>query len=119
MKIDKELVPFSPDDGSPMTMNLRADDTFVEDAGWHAANKRYSDFMENHRQSKTLFLELGTGMNTPVIIKYNFWEKVHSWPDATYACINLGEAYAPNEIKHKSICIDGDISEVIELMEQR
>lgn len=35
-------------------------------------------------------------------------------PDARYACINLGEAFAPEEIERKSICIDGDIGEVLE-----
>ena len=114
MQIPEELIPYSPDDGAPMTMNLRSDATFVEDAGWHAASERYEEFMKTHRTKKTLFLELGTGMNTPTIIKYNFWQKVYSWPDATYACVNLGEAYAPEEIREKSICIDGDIGEVID-----
>lgn len=112
-KIPSELIPRCPVCGKPMTMNLRADDTFVEDEGWHIAAKRYMDFLHCHEQKKTLFLELGTGMNTPGIIKYNFWRMVHEWPDAVYACINLNEAYAPREIRNNSICIDADIGEVL------
>ncbi|MCC8138425.1 MAG: Sir2 silent information regulator family NAD-dependent deacetylase [Clostridiales bacterium] len=114
MKIPSELVPHCPICGKPMTMNLRCDDTFVEDEGWHNASERYSLFLRRHQNVKTLFLELGTGMNTPGIIKFSFWRMVHEWPDATYACINLNEAYAPDEIRTKSICINNDIGKVLE-----
>ncbi len=114
MKIPSELVPRCPVCGAPMNVNLRCDDTFVEDEGWHAASERYSLFLRRHQRMKTLFLELGTGMNTPGIIKFSFWRMVHEWPDATYACINLNEAYAPDEIGKKSICINDDIGKVLE-----
>ncbi len=114
MTIPSELVPHCPICGKPMTMNLRADDTFVEDEGWHRAAERYTLFLRRHQNMKTLFLELGTGMNTPGIIKFSFWRMVHEWPDATYACINLNEAYTPDEIRTKSICINNDIGKVLE-----
>ena len=56
--------------------------------------------------------------NTPGIIKYPFWRMTHQWPDATYACINLGEAYAPREIQKKAICINADIGDAIEILKQ-
>ena len=96
-----------------MSMNLRADDTFVEDEGWHLASKRYADFLRRHRNMKVLFLELAVGYNTPGIIKYPFWRQAARWENAVYACINYGEAYAPDEIKKKSICINGDVGEVL------
>ena len=117
MIVPSELVPYCPVCGKPMTMNLRADNTFVEDDGWHAASKRYADFLRLHEYARTLFLELGTGMNTPGIIKYPFWQMTHQWKNATYACINLGEAYAPKELAQKSICIDGDIGAVLEKLQ--
>ena len=113
MKIPTELLPTCPHCGKPMTMNLRSDDKFVEDEGWHAAAARYSEFLRRHENCKTLFLELGTGYNTPTIVKYSFWRMTHQWPDATYACINLGEAYAPREIEKKAICINEDIGTVL------
>ena len=116
MTVPTELVPRCPKCGRPMSMNLRADGTFVEDEGWHIAAERYSDFLRRHRNLKVLFLELGVGMNTPGIIKYPFWQMVAENPDAVYACINYGEAYAPDEIKNKSICINGDIGEVLDRM---
>lgn len=113
MRVPSELVPRCPVCGRPMTINLRCDDTFVEDEGWHRAAERYSEFLRRHKGLKTLFLDLGTGMNTPTIVKFSFWRMANECPDAAYACINLGEAYAPKEIEAKSICINADIGSVL------
>lgn len=113
MKIPAELIPHCPVCGKPMTMNLRADDSFVQDEGWYRASKRYSDFLRRHEGRHILFLELGVGMNTPVIIKYPFLQMTARNPKAIYACINYGEAFAPSAIEKQSICINGDIGEVL------
>ncbi len=113
MRIPLELIPKCPDDGSDVCMNLRADDSFVEDEGWHKAAERYENFLRT-RKGKILFLELGVGYNTPVIIKYPFWQMTAKNPEAVYACVNYGEAVCPYEIKEQAICIDGDIGRVIE-----
>lgn len=113
MEIPLELIPRCPKCGKPLTMNLRADETFVEDAGWHIASKRYAAFLQNHRDRPMLFLELGTGYNTPGIIKYSFWQMAYRLQEAVYACINQGEAYAPAELGTKALCVDEDIGEVL------
>ena len=92
-----------------MTMNLRCDDTFVQDAGWYAAAERYQDFLRRHQGARMLFLELGVGGNTPVIIKYPFWKMTLQNERAAYACINLEESYVPQEIQRRAICIREDI----------
>ena len=112
MTIPTELIPRCPISGGKVTMNLRSDDSFVEDDGWHEAAERYENFIRT-RPRKVLFLELGVGYNTPVIIKIPFWNMTAQNPDATYACINQGEAVTLEEIADRSICIDGDIGEVI------
>ena len=116
MAIPTELIPTCPDDGSAMTTNLRVDYSFVEDDGWHKANEAYNEFIRSHKDAKTLYLELGVGANTPVIIKYPFWQFVKSNENAAYACINYGEAFCPEAIEDRSICIDGDIGNVVELL---
>ena len=116
MKIPGELVPRCPVCGAPMSMNLRADDTFVEDEGWHDAAGRYEDFIRSHEGLRVLYLELGVGGNTPGIIKYPFWRMTYENPKAVYACVNLGEAVVPKEIAERAICIDGDIGEVLECL---
>ncbi len=113
MRVPSELVPHCPVCGAPMSMNLRADDTFVEDEGWHASAERYRSFLLRHNDMKVVYLELGVGGNTPGIIKYPFWQMTHDNPKAAYICINLSEAYAPTEIRRQSICIDDDIGKVL------
>lgn len=139
MRIPLELVPRCPICGRPMEMNLRADSTFVEDEGWHRAAKRYSEFLNRHgiksfrsvfgmvsdarsqvrfagSGKKILLLELGVGGNTPGIIKYPFWQMTAMNPNVTYACVNFNEAFAPDDIKEQSICVNGDIGEILNLL---
>lgn len=113
MKIPIELIPRCPKCGKPLTMNLRSDDKFVENEGWHQAAERYENFLRT-RKGRILFLELGVGYNTPGIIKYPFWQMTAKNPEATYACVNYGEAVCPDEIKNQAICIDGDIGKILE-----
>ena len=113
MRIPAELIPKCPDDGSDMTTNLRIDSSFVEDEGWHTAAEKYSEFLEKHKNNYVLFLELGVGANTPIIVKYPFWYMVMENKKAIYACVNYQEAFCPNELEERSICIDGDIGEVL------
>ncbi|SEQ30459.1 SIR2 family NAD-dependent protein deacylase [Butyrivibrio sp. TB] len=114
MEIPSEMIPKCPDDGSDMTTNLRADDSFVEDEGWHRASAAYSDFLRRHEKLHVLFLELGVGSNTPVIIKYPFWQMTMENEKATYACLNYKEAYCPKEIEDRSVCINSDIDELLD-----
>lgn len=113
MRIPSELVPTCPKCGRPMTTNLRVDGRFVEDEGWHMAAVRYDEFCRRHAGMHVLYLELGVGMNTPVIIKYPFWNAVDRNPKAIYACVSLGEACAPKAVNKRSILIDGDIGMVL------
>ena len=106
-------LPRLPPCGRPMTMNLRCDEKFVEDEGWHRAAERYENFLRTREGRKILFLELGVGYNTPAIIKYPFWRMTASNPRATYACVNLELAGAPTELEHRAICIRGDIGDVL------
>jgi len=119
MKIPADLVPKCPHCNAPLTMNLRSDDKFVEDEGWHRASERYQTFLRTRKNQKVLFLELGVGYNTPVIIKYPFLQMTAHNPNATYACINKGEAYCPSEIENRSICINADIYGVIKMLNEK
>lgn len=114
MRVPSKLIPRCPQCGKPMSMNLRADDSFVQDKGWYAAAQRYEDFVRRHRDVAVLYLELGVGMNTPGIIKYNFWQQVYMNPKANYICINQGQAYAPKEIEKRSLCLNTDIGQALE-----
>ena len=131
MEIPTELIPYCSDCHEPMTMNLRCDDTFVQDEGWYMAKNRFTSFLSHHgvsgsfgfvnvpeptrgeKNQKIVYLELGIGANTPSIVKYPFWRATNDNPNATYVCLNYGEAYAPAEIRDRAICVDGDIAEIL------
>ena len=118
MRIPAELIPKCPEDGSDVVLNLRSDDSFVEDEGWHKASAAYADFLRRHEGMHVLYLELGVGANTPVIIKYPFWQMTMVNKNAVYACVNYGEAFCPEEISDRSICINGDIGELLEAVQK-
>lgn len=117
MRIPRELIPTLPN-GGPVTMNLRVDDSFVEDAGWHAAAERYAQFLQSTEGKHVLFLELGVGGNTPMIIKYPFWAMTAENPSAVYVCLNYDEAVCPEQIKARSLCLDGESGEVLKALQR-
>lgn len=117
MKIPSELIPRCPHCGAPAAMNLRCDDSFVEDEGWHAASQRYADFLRRHAAGRVLFWELGVGYNTPGIIKYPFWRLTQQNPGARYVCVNRGEAFVPPQLGERAIAIDGDIAQVVKQLQ--
>ena len=113
MSVPSELIPVCPHCGRPLTLNLRCDDSFVEDEGWHRATERYENFLRTRSGQRILFLELGVGYNTPVIIKYPFWNMTAKNPNAVYACVNLDGADTMRGIEERSILIEADIGDVV------
>lgn len=113
MRVPTELVPRCPVCGGPMTMNLRCDNTFVQDEGWYAAYSRYESFLQRHGTAKVVYLELGVGGNTPAIIKYPFWKLAAQNPASCYVCVNLTDAFCPKAMQKRAICIDGEIGAVL------
>ena len=118
MRLPSGLIPKMPD-GRDAAMNLRSDDTFVEDAGWHKAAAAYTDFLRRQEGRHVLYLELGVGSNTPMIVKYPFWQMTAANGKAVYACLNRGEAYCPKQIEKQAVCLDGDIAEVLDLVAEK
>lgn len=114
MQIPTDLVPRCPKCGKPMSMNLRADNSFVQDAGWYQAAERYRTFLTGQQNTNVLFLELGVGLNTPGIIKYPFRQMTAENPKAVYICVNYGEAVCPKGIEGQSICLNEDIGWVLQ-----
>lgn len=113
-RIPTELVPKCPVCGGEMEVNLRCDGNFVEDGAWERASVRYREFLRENMGRRVVFLELGVGMNTPGIIKFPFWQMTARWPQAFYICVNLDQAWAPEEIRDCSLCLNGDLSRILE-----
>ena len=86
-RIPTEMIPTMPD-GSPAAMNLRVDETFVEDFRWHRQARRYTDFVQQASQGKLLLLEFGIGYNTPGIIRLPFEQMAQRFPHTTLVRFN-------------------------------
>ena len=113
MRVPSELVPKCPVCGKNMTMNLRSDEKFVEDDGWNLAYGNYQKYIEDHKDINIVYLELGVGYNTPVIIKYPFWQMTANNPNATYVCINTEKMPVPEQISSQTITLECDIDKVL------
>lgn len=112
-KIPTSLIPRCPICGKPMTMNLRCDDTFVEDEGWHKAKQRYINFINKVKNKKVLYLELGVGNSTPGWIKYPFMNLTNENKNAMYVVVNEEKQFIPKVIEKKTIVINDNINNVL------
>ncbi len=113
LRVPSSLIPRCPKCGKPMRLNLRSDDTFVQDAGWDAAAARYDAFCSAHETGPVVYLELGVGYNTPGIIKYPFMQRTFKNPLALYVCVNSERQRIPEEIAERSMMIESDIGKAI------
>lgn len=113
LKIPSSLVPKCPVCHENMSVNLRCDDTFVEDENWEKLNNNYNKFMKDNLDKKVLFLEFGVGFNTPGIIRFPFENLVYNYDN--FKLIRFNDKYykVPSEIKDRSISVKDDISKVI------
>ncbi|HFF2554303.1 TPA: NAD-dependent deacetylase [Listeria monocytogenes] len=111
LKIPTTLIPYCPKCGEPMSVNLRIDNSFVEDRVWDKSAQKYQLFLEENLGKKLLLLELGVGYNTPVIIKYPFREIVAKIENVKYICFNNKFENFADNIKENSIFVQEDINQ--------
>ena len=113
MQIDSNLIPKCPVCGRNMTMNLRADDTFIQDDGWEKHAKLYEDFLEKAKDKKLLLMEFGVGYNTPIIIKYPFERMTYQNENTNLIRFNKDYAICSKEISNKTILFDESIETIL------
>ena len=118
LKIPTELVPKCPICGENMSVNLRCDDTFVEDDGWYISQKNYDDFIINNSNKKVLLLEFGIGFNTPGIIRFPFEQMTYLHSNFRLIRFNDKFPEVSKEIKDRSMEVTDSIGEVIELVKK-
>lgn len=118
LKIPTSLVPKCPVCGAKMEVNLRCDDTFVEDDNWQLLQNRYNDFIKNNRDKKVLLLEFGVGFNTPSIIRFPFERMTYIHDNFKLIRFNNKYYNLPKEIKNKSISVSDNINEVLDLIQK-
>ena len=118
-RIPGEMVPRCPVCGGPMAMNLRVDDHFVQDEEWYAAEKRFSLFLSECINSKTVLLELGVGFNTPTIIRFPFEKLARENENNRLIRLSRTKARVPSDLGERAVGINADMAKSIaDLAEQ-
>ena len=106
LKIPSSLVPKCPVCGEDMSVNLRCDDTFVEDDNWYKMSKNYDDFIKNNQDKNVLLLEFGIGFNTPGIIRFPFEQMTFTHDNFKLIRFNKEYSIVPDVINNKAISVD-------------
>lgn len=112
-RIPGELVPKCPVCGGDMEMNLRVDDCFVEDENWHAAEERFSRFLSECVDGKTVLLELGVGFNTPTIIRFPFEKLTRQHQNISLVRLSRSKAMVPASLGSRAVGINADMAQSI------
>lgn len=113
-KIPSYMVPRCPVCGSPMAMNLRCDQYFVEDEAWNQAAENYGRYLKQLKKGNVLLLELGVGFNTPSIIRFPFEKMVRENKNVNLVRLNLDEAVIPESFGKRGIGINRDLCESLD-----
>lgn len=116
LKIPTSLVPKCPICGKNMSVNLRCDETFVEDDYWHLSQKNYDDFIKSNFNKNVLLLEFGVGFNTPGIIRFPFEEMTLRYSNFKLVRFNDKYDMIPDEIKDRAISVSDSIRKTIDLL---
>ena len=111
-RIPTALIPYTPE-GKPVSMNLRSDNTFVEDYHWHEQSSRYQAFVADAYDKRLLLLELGVGFNTPVIIRFPFERMAAEFPQTTLVRFNRDYPQLTTVGINRFISFTEDLTEVL------
>ena len=112
-KIPPYMVPKCPVCGGEMTMNLRSDNYFVQDEEWYAAEDRFSRFLSECVNQKTVLLELGVGFNTPTIIRFPFEKLSREHENISLIRLSRSKAMIPQSLGDRAVGINADLAQSI------
>lgn len=115
-RIPTSMIPHDPANGHAMSVNLRCDETFVEDASWHAMCSHYQDFVGKAASKKLLLLELGVGFNTPAIIRYPFELMAARFAHASLVRFNRDAPHATEVCPRRLISFKEDLSHLFPML---
>lgn len=110
--VPTDLLPRCPVCGTVMLPNLPSDQNFFKSNAWQNKLRQYRKFIDTYHGRALVILELGIGWRNQ-IIKAPLMELAAREDKCRYISFNKGELYIPEQIRDKSIGVDGDLSETI------
>lgn len=111
-EIRTEDIPLCPNCGAPLIPNLPLDEHFVET---QRIQRRadYKDFIRDNADQHIVFLELGVDPKTPILIRNPFEVMTNEMHHASLIRINSTFADVPRSIKDKTVCLQEELSKVM------
>ncbi|WP_029608954.1 deacetylase SIR2 [Mycoplasma simbae] len=114
MKVDLDIIPRCPECNDFLEVNKRLKGKgMVEDERFFGEKAKYEYFIEQNKDKKILFWEIGVGYSTPMLIKHPFWEMTQKYQNAHYLAMNNKSYRLPAELKPKTTVWTQDIKETI------
>src|SRR5699024_12491655 len=114
MKIPADLIPYCPKCGAGLEVNKRKEEKgMVEDAHFHAQKERYEQFLNENKNKKVLFLEIGGGHTTPQFIRQPFQQMTEENSKALFVTMNQKKYYITYSIQPQTKKINDDIASTL------
>lgn len=102
-QLPKGVHPKCPRCAGPTFLNVRGGDWFVEKP-YEAESERYSEWLRSNVGKRLLVVDLGSGFNTPMWIRWPAEKLVADHPKARLLRVNLHHSDVPAAIEDRSAC---------------
>ena len=108
-KLPSDLIPRCPKCNAEMHEWVRGP-RFLQGSFYDEQYEKYRNFMDKAKKTKSVLLELGVGMMTPMFIKEPFMSIADDNHNCTYIPINPKHAIIPKVIEGNSIAVRYDLA---------
>ncbi len=106
---DSSVIPTCPRCGGDMFMNVRGGNWFVHKP-YEEQSRALNDWAASVMDKQLVVLDLGTGFNTPGVVRFPAENIVSQHQKSNLIRVNLDHPEVPEAIMDKSISISGDVS---------
>lgn len=111
-KLPRGGAPRCPKCGGPTFLNVRGGDWFVEKP-WIEGSIRYRKWLAENRMRRLVVMDIGSGFNTPVWIRWPAEELVRRNANARLLRLNLYHSEVPDDIAPRALSFAEGAQEVL------
>lgn len=112
---DTSAIPRCPKCGGEMFMNVRGGRWFIEKP-YEQQGARFQSWVHEHLHTPMLIMDLGTGFNTPGVVRWPVEQITYHNPAAFLLRFNRDHPEVPAEIADRSLQLRGNIDELLAML---